>query len=235
MRRSRSWPRASYANVTSTLALCLALGGGVSYATGLIPANSVGTKQLKNGAVTGRKVHVGSLLAKDFKAGQVPAGRQGPTGFAGPTGPAGPAGAKGEQGQAGLAAAFTDYVSQGTLTGMGPQDMLSVDLPQSGAYVVFANAVFQRGDTDTALRDDIVCVLKNSFSLLYGPLDAAEVALPPSPAKATISLMSAVEFPPSALEPQPRLWLTCTRTGNGVGDLTFTDADLGALQLTSIS
>jgi hypothetical protein len=41
----------SYANVTATLALFVALGGG-AYAATQLPANSVGTKQLKDRAVT---------------------------------------------------------------------------------------------------------------------------------------------------------------------------------------
>jgi hypothetical protein len=41
----------TYANVTVTIALFVALGG-TSYAAFSLPAGSVGTKQLKNGAVT---------------------------------------------------------------------------------------------------------------------------------------------------------------------------------------
>jgi hypothetical protein len=48
----------SYANVAASLALLLALSG-VAYAAGL-PRNSVGTKHIKNGAVTTRKLHDGS-------------------------------------------------------------------------------------------------------------------------------------------------------------------------------
>jgi hypothetical protein len=48
MRRFR--PRITYANVTATLALFVALGGG-AYAAAALPANSVGTKQLKRTAV----------------------------------------------------------------------------------------------------------------------------------------------------------------------------------------
>ncbi len=88
-----------YANVTSTMALVVALGG-TSYAAITLPANSVGSKQIKkNGvassdirsnAVTSPKVKDGSLLAKDFKAGQLPAGPRGATGPAGPAGAVGP-------------------------------------------------------------------------------------------------------------------------------------------------
>jgi hypothetical protein len=49
--------RLSYANVVSTLALVLA-AGGVSYAAVRLPAASVGTRQLKNHAVTPRKLAV---------------------------------------------------------------------------------------------------------------------------------------------------------------------------------
>jgi hypothetical protein len=81
--------------------------GGVSWAAVTLPANSVGKRQLKRGAVTSVKVANGSLTAKDFASGQLPAGRQGaagptgPTGAAGERGPSGPAGPKGDTGSAG--------------------------------------------------------------------------------------------------------------------------------------
>jgi hypothetical protein len=65
--------RLSYANVTATLALFLALGGG-AYAAAKLPANSVGPEQLQSDAVSSPKVLDGSLLSKDFKAGELPAG-----------------------------------------------------------------------------------------------------------------------------------------------------------------
>lgn len=57
----------SYANVAATLALLLAISG-VAYAAGLT-RNSVGTKHIKDGAVTTRKLHdgaVGTKKTKDF-------------------------------------------------------------------------------------------------------------------------------------------------------------------------
>jgi hypothetical protein len=84
----------SYANVTATLALFVALSGS-AYAAIKLPANSVGTAQIQNKAVTSPKVLDGSLLAADFKAGQLPAGQQGPAGPAGPAGPQGPSGPSG--------------------------------------------------------------------------------------------------------------------------------------------
>lgn len=71
--------RPTYASVAATLALVLSLGG-VSYAATKLPANSVGARELKTGAVTTRDVKNKSLLAADFKAGQLPAGPSGPAG-----------------------------------------------------------------------------------------------------------------------------------------------------------
>jgi hypothetical protein len=79
------------------LALAVALGG-TGYAAVVLPANSVGTRQLKNNAVNSSKVANGSLLKADFRAGQIPAGPAGPAGAAGPAGPAGAAGAAGPAG-----------------------------------------------------------------------------------------------------------------------------------------
>jgi hypothetical protein len=81
--------RPSPAMVIAIVALIVALGG-TGYAAIKLPANSVGTAQLKKDAVTSIKVKNGSLLAGDFKAGQIPAGPEGPAGGAGPAGPAGP-------------------------------------------------------------------------------------------------------------------------------------------------
>ena len=232
--------RLTYANVMATLGVFLALGG-VGYATVVLPANSVGTRQLRNDAVTGDKVKPRSLLATSFKLGQIPAGPQGLAGSVGPQGPAGPAGAKGDPGPAGLAPVYTDFVPQGTLTGTGPQQILLVHLPQDapgsfspGPYLVYANAEFQRADTNAALQDDIRCDLEDSGSNLDGPIDETEIVLPPSPARATVSLMSTVDLSPSAFL-FPPVWLTCSRVGNGVGDLTFYDADLGAARVSSVS
>ena len=68
--------RGSYANVTATLALVVALSG-TSYAAVVVTGanikdGSIKTADLGKGAVTSPKVKNGSLLAKDFKAGQLP-------------------------------------------------------------------------------------------------------------------------------------------------------------------
>jgi hypothetical protein len=92
--------RPSPALVLACTALLLTLGG-VSYAAGVLPRNSVGTAQLKNNAVTSSKVKNHTLLRADFKNGQVPKGPAGPPGSTGPkgaTGARGPTGATGASG-----------------------------------------------------------------------------------------------------------------------------------------
>jgi hypothetical protein len=89
--------RPSPAFVLALIAL-FASCAGAGYAAVTLPANSVGTKQLKNGAITAAKVKTGSLLARDFAAGQLPAGARGPTGAQGPKGDPGAQGPKGDPG-----------------------------------------------------------------------------------------------------------------------------------------
>ncbi|MGZ4334884.1 MAG: hypothetical protein ACXVRJ_11520 [Gaiellaceae bacterium] len=90
MSRFRRHP--SPALVIACLALAVALGG-TGYAAVVLPANSVGTKQLVNGSVVATKVKTHSLVAANFRTGQLPAGPKGADGLAGA---AGPPGAKGD-------------------------------------------------------------------------------------------------------------------------------------------
>lgn len=59
--------RASYANITATLALVLAMGG-TSYAAFILPANSVGNRQLRPGAVTATKIHAGAITDRQIRS-----------------------------------------------------------------------------------------------------------------------------------------------------------------------
>jgi hypothetical protein len=91
MKRLRD--KLTYANVMVTILAFVVLCGGVAVAAGQLGKNTVGTKQLKRGAVTSAKVKDRSLLPKDFaKAFRVPIGRTSPPGPAGPQGPPGPPG-----------------------------------------------------------------------------------------------------------------------------------------------
>jgi hypothetical protein len=93
-------------NAIAYLALWFALAGGSAYAATQIAANSVGTNQLKPDAVVSSRVKDHSLLAQDFKEGQLPSGPQGaagPRGAVGAQGAVGPSGAVGPQGVEGPA------------------------------------------------------------------------------------------------------------------------------------
>jgi hypothetical protein len=91
----------SYANVMATLALFVALGGS-SYAAVELSRGAVKTKHLAAGSVTSAKVKNRTLRARDFRAGQLPAGPQGLPGAQGPAGPQGPGGPPRVQGIQGL-------------------------------------------------------------------------------------------------------------------------------------
>jgi hypothetical protein len=85
MRSLRS--RLTYANVMSSLAMFLVLGG-VSYAAATLPRNSVGTKQLRRNAVTNSKLTNGSVGRHELRSN---VRRQlDRSGARGPQGPAGP-------------------------------------------------------------------------------------------------------------------------------------------------
>jgi hypothetical protein len=69
----------------ATIAVFVALGGS-SYAAVTLKRNSVKGRNIAKNAVTSPKVKNGSLLRRDFKAGQLPAGVQGPKGDKGDKG-----------------------------------------------------------------------------------------------------------------------------------------------------
>ena len=69
-------PKLNYANVIATLALFVALGGA-AVAAGL-PKNSVGSKQLKSGAVTKRTLHQKAVSAGKLAPRAVTAGKLAP-------------------------------------------------------------------------------------------------------------------------------------------------------------
>lgn len=118
----------SYANVASTLALIVALGG-TSYAAVAIPKNSVGSKEIANSSITSKDVKNGALKSVDFKTGQLPAGPQGPAGPAGPAGPIGPSNA------------YTVDSGTNILNWTGDDQVVATLNVPAGNYVVHAKAM----------------------------------------------------------------------------------------------
>ena len=136
-----------YANVTSTLALVVALGGTGAYAATSIRSADIKNGQVKNvdlaaNAVTSGKVRNGSLVAKDFKAGELP---KGATGAAGTQGAGGKNGANGANGPAGAAGAV------GPAGPAGPSASSSGDEPSLQTIGSQANAAVGVASTDITL------------------------------------------------------------------------------------
>ena len=160
--------------VIAFIALLVALGG-TSYAVVRLPANSVGSKQIKRGAVkssdlgsnavSSGKVRNGSLLATDFAAGQLPSGPAGPAGPAGPTGATGATGATGLQGPPGPTTAAVG-------TGQTP-DPLSIKFGNTTLTTPTAGDVLVHGHfTETAISCNAVgtCTLQVGVFLDGAPV-----------------------------------------------------------------
>lgn len=87
----------TYANVMSTVAVFIALGG-TSYAAVKLPKGSVGATQIKADAVTSAAIRDGAVTAQDLAPGAAGSGPRGPRGQTGPSGPAGATGPIGPTG-----------------------------------------------------------------------------------------------------------------------------------------
>jgi hypothetical protein len=127
--------RLGFANVTSLLALVVALGG-TSYAAVTVTGKNVKDSSLtgrdirnksltgtdvKDSSLTSRDIKNSSLLAADFKSGQLPAGARGVDGAAGARGLDGAAGARGAAGLPGAPGAKGDQGLIGLTGPIGPQ------------------------------------------------------------------------------------------------------------------
>jgi hypothetical protein len=63
--------RLTYANVMSSIAVFLVVGGATAFAAGHLGKNTVGTKQLKTNAVTTAKIKNGAVTGAKVKAGSL--------------------------------------------------------------------------------------------------------------------------------------------------------------------
>jgi hypothetical protein len=141
------------ATVISCVALATALGG-TGWAAIALPRNSVGAVQLRNGSVTSLKVRDDSLLARDFRRGQLPSGPPGPQGTAGPEGAAGPRGATGPAGPAGTARAYGLVRADGVLDPAKSKNVVSVSHPGYGTYCITLPADIDAAATDVVASID---------------------------------------------------------------------------------
>jgi hypothetical protein len=172
-------------NLIAYLALFVALSG-TSYAAGteLLAPNSVETRHVKNR----------SLLARDFKAGELPRGRRGKAGLDGSRGQRGPVGSQGPRGHPGeRGPAGTEGPSgppgprgeRGPQGPPGPSDVFSVYRAQAVAGPVALNearsftvgqldlpagrfAVFAKASFESGADQTATCYLQPAGSTFAG-------------------------------------------------------------------
>jgi hypothetical protein len=153
--------------VLSLIALVVALLGFTQRvsARSVLPPHSVGTAQLRNGAVTAAKVRKHSLLKRDFKPGQLPAGARGAPG------PPGPSDAYWASLVGPVPVAVQDE----------PATLAELRIPQAGDYVISAKAYFDSTGSGIA---SLTCTLDT----LAGDVDEVQLlAGNPTPAALTVA------------------------------------------------
>jgi hypothetical protein len=140
----------------SVIALFVALGG-TGYAASKLARNSVGSAQIRTGAVGTSEVKDHSLRLKDFRSGQIPAGARGAVGPAGANGTNGHDGAPGGRGPSDA------YTGNNTGPSNG-SNSASVSVP-AGDYVVAASGqvlYFKDNSTYPASEGETTCSLTSA-------------------------------------------------------------------------
>ena len=147
----------TYANVVSTLALCLVVGGGGAYAATQLTKNSVRSKHIAKGAVTSSDIKDRGVALRDLAADVTgkngEAGLKGDPGPVGPVGPIGPIGPAGKDGAAGQDLSF-DGIRLGKLerhpvTGSGTANSPRIPLGTVGPLDVYAQCYSVNGSVRT--------------------------------------------------------------------------------------
>jgi hypothetical protein len=193
--------RLTYANLMATIAVFIALGG-TSYAVTQLDNNSVRSKHIQNGqvkrvdlgknAVTSKKVRNHSLLAKDFRLGQLPQGATGSPGPGGPQGIQGPKGDKGDRGTDGVdgsAKAFATVepgpgflgASHGFVSVTRPDGFptgVYCLTPQAGVNVVQTSAVASPSGSTAGGNDMVVQALGTVVDCPAGKLEVRTYRMP---------------------------------------------------------
>lgn len=194
--RNRLGSRPTPGTVIACVALFVALGGGAYAAIRLAP-HSVGYRELRRNSVTSGKVRDHSLLARDFRGGQIPAGATGPQGLKGDTGakgdagPKGDSGAKGDTGATGPTAGFVAY--DGTLNTPATTAVISspVTLPTAGKLSITAVTSGQLVCTTTARCGEYFQLFVDGSPLPASGVSSYDVpaATTPAPSGFTVTVV----------------------------------------------
>lgn len=219
-------------NLVGYIALFIALGG-TTYAATALPADSVGTRQLRDGAVTAAKVRTRSLRATDFGKGQLPAGSRGPAGPKGTTGDTGQRGPMGSTGAMGVtgatgptwgaeAATFAPETPSYASSGSEVLDYGTVDVPSAGSLYVFGHLAYAHADCSSG-STGIYALFVDST---YVPGSAID-----SPTSDTAQSLSGVLTGVTAGSHQLAIQFTCDAGSFTSGG--YEDGSVGALLLGS--
>jgi len=222
----------SYGNVVATLALFIALGGA-SYAALRIPANSVGSAQIKTGAVTLNKIAKSARASlKGAKGSKGAPGIAGQTGGQGPQGVPGTPGTPGSPGERGPSDAFSaSFNTVAVPSAAGTPFRLAHLTLSTGAFVGYANASVRNVGS---VSRDVTCGLGTPGIDGGGKTDAAGdiavIHLEPGNAQ-ELNLTA-----PTQLAASTDLTFDCLQTGmvSTGNSLQFDDIDIGAIQLGAL-
>jgi hypothetical protein len=211
--------------VVAMLALFVALAG-TSYAAIKLPADSVGTKQIKTNAVVSSKIKNGSLSVKDFGVGQIPRGPAGPQGT---TGPQGAPGATGERGPSDAYGSFFGDVNPPVAA--GAVELARQPLP-AGEFIADANFIVRSIAADTAAHSFTCGLYYEGEAGSVTPdasLDYAQVTLGAGEQQ-TVSMLG-----PASQDSPGAITLTCYSGGpTGGGKVEIKDIDIGALRVGAL-
>jgi hypothetical protein len=165
--------RLSYANVVSTIALFLALGGATAYAVNQLPPKSIGAKQLRPGAVTADKIRKHAVTAPKIEANAVKNGKI----AAGAVKEAKLANAAVSNPKLANGAVTTEKIGPDAVTGAQLNEATVGQVPSANAAntatfaesanpVAFA-AVSQEGDIDTAQSKGQISISQGKEAGIY--------------------------------------------------------------------
>lgn len=207
------------AHVIAMIALFVALAGS-AYATGLLPKNSVGRKQLKRGAVTPPKLSKGTVAMLQGARG--PAGPKGAKGTKGARGAPGDKGATGPIGPSDVYAAGDAF---GAMSGSFAQ-VAAITVP-AGDYLLQAKTtIFSTTASSVAIAS---CLIAPTAAGGPGTWDETRVSLPAIPSEVSSQAL-ALAGVGSFSSPQSVV-LSC-RTE--LGATSFDDARVWAVKVGAV-
>ena len=165
--------RLSYANVVSTIALFLALGGATAYAVDQLPPKSIGAKQLRPGAVTADKIRKNAvsapkIVAQAIKSGKIAGGavKEAKLANASVTNAKLASGAVSTE-KIGPDAVTGAQVNEGTLSQVPSANAANTATFAESANPVAFAAVSQEGNVDTAQSKGQISVTQGAEAGIY--------------------------------------------------------------------